>query len=145
MNSIYKDINAMNLIILTAEHSILAQTGRRVKLIVSEEITEGWEGEPMEALTIIANSIGMVYSDYSKPTKENRYVMLRVLGAYFIRTYYPNISLANIGKLLGYKDHTTVIHSLNSATRWLNNMDKDFMPLYNISLNAITQWLAPLS
>lgn len=135
-------INAINTIVNEAQQRIFHATGQKCKLIVAPDYDSEIKNDPVGMLTVVANALGLTMVDYHKASREKKYVELRILGSYYIRTYYPAVSLKETGKLVGHKDHTTVLHYLRTASDLLTSQDASFLEKNATVLNAITQWLA---
>lgn len=139
------EVNTINTIIAQAEREILAQTGLRIKLITINELLENEDPATVaishiKVLELIANSMGLLYSDYSNSNRRKRFVMLRQIGVMLLRQYYPSITYEAIGTL--YKqDHSSVINQHNVGDNLLQTQDELFCSYYNNALSAITQFL----
>lgn len=135
-------INKVNAIIRIAEHDIYAETGVKMRLMIAPQITgENELVDPYDLLSVVANSLGMLPTDYQYKSRQRQYVTLRMLGAYFLKVNRRDLSLQQIADLIGYKEHSMVMHCLETVQNYMDTQDKIFMYSYNKALNAVTQWL----
>lgn len=139
-----KEINTVNYIIARAEQEIFASTGTRVQLLVAnplpEEVDYNNEEMGQKLLQLIADALGMRYSDYSLKGRAPKYVHLRQIGAYMIRMYVPKMTLKQIAQIFNC-DHTTVLHNLRQCENLLNTNDEIITTKYDTALQAVTQWI----
>jgi len=137
----FKTINSLNIIISRAEHEIFSTTGLRMKLLAigdDENIQADQYAEEM--LSVIANALGYLYADMKKKSRHKEYLHMRYLGAFFLKQYYPFMTLEEIGYLIGLGDHTSVLHALTQAKNLIDTSNEMFTPKYQKVLEAITQW-----
>lgn len=69
------------------------------------------EVTPTLIINVVAEHFGIKPEDISSKRRNSEFVIPRQIVMYLCR-YLTNISLSNIGKILGKKDHTTVIHGI---------------------------------
>lgn len=132
-------INAINAIACMAEKEILNQTGLNMRVIVVGARTEK---KIEDLLGIVANALGMTMADYGVSTKQRSYVDMRYLACYFLKQYYPEMTLADMAKLVGYKLHTDALNAIQMVERLKRTDGRGFRDVYDIVLNAVTQWEA---
>jgi chromosomal replication initiator protein len=63
---------------------------------------------------------GMHFDVFNTPNRREEYVAARFLFMYLVR-YDMKLNLKEIGRILGGRDHSTVIHGLNVAESWITN------------------------
>jgi hypothetical protein len=69
-------------------------------------------GRPAEILRTVARFYGVSVGDIKSPCRDRRLVIPRHHSMFRIAIDCPHLSYPNIGKLLGYRDHTTVLYSV---------------------------------
>ena len=67
---------------------------------------------------MVAEHFGVTAEDITSKKRNSEYVLPRQVTMYLCRNIL-DISLANVGKLLGKKDHTTVIHGIKNIEKEL--------------------------
>lgn len=81
---------------------------------------------------------GMHFDVFNTPNRREEYVAARFLFMYLVR-YDMKLNLKEIGRILGGRDHSTVIHGINVAESWVTN------PLFykreNKLINDTTRYL----
>ena len=70
---------------------------------------------PALIINVVAEHFGVKPEDITSKRRNSEYVQPRQVVMYLCNKYTDN-SLANIGKILGKKDHTTVIHGIKKVT-----------------------------
>ena len=63
-----------------------------------------------------------------KPNRTRERVIARQLICYFVRKYTQK-TLFEVGQLIGNRDHTTVIHSINTVNDFLDIKDRKFIKM----------------
>lgn len=76
------------------------------------------EVTPQLIINIVSEHFGVNPDDITSKKRNSEYVLPRQVVMYLCRTL-TETSLQNIGKLLGKKDHTTIIHGVNKITEEL--------------------------
>lgn len=71
---------------------------------------------------IICETTGVSLEKVRQKTRKREVVVTRQLIAYYGREY-TDLSLVKIGKIIGGKDHTTVLHSWNKVMEYLHSSD----------------------
>lgn len=84
-------------------------------------------------INTVAEVYGLRVSDVKGPSRCKREVNARRHVIHLLTEYRPDLSLPLIGKLLGGKDHTTVLHARNSWARWA--------PKYEAQILAVNEKL----
>lgn len=123
----------------TAQHTIRVKTGIKVSLMLCP--TYDMLHTPEQMLYRIAKALGMEAAAYRKRSRERSIVELRFIGAHFIRTYFPNVTLHQIAALFGGQDHSSVISGLMRANELLYVGDARFVEKYNAASRAVDMWL----
>jgi chromosomal replication initiation ATPase DnaA len=59
--------------------------------------------------------------------KKSDCVVYRRIYCYVARVIVPRYSLLQIGALVNYKEHSAVIHQIETAAAYIKNKDSDFM------------------
>jgi chromosomal replication initiator protein len=81
---------------------------------------------------------GMHFDEFNTANRKEEYVAARFLFMHLTR-YDMKLNLKEIGRILGGRDHSTVIHGLNVAESWITN------PLFykreNKLINDTTRYL----
>jgi hypothetical protein len=79
--------------------------------------------------------------DYDKLIKRNRtpeYVRRREIFAYITYNALKGIvSLQSIGEYLGGCDHSTIIHNIRNAQKWIEQNDFDFINQVQIAIDVV--------
>ena len=78
---------------------------------------------PELIIRVVAEHYGVNPEDITSKKRNSEFVLPRQVVMYLCRDL-TETSLANIGKLLGKKDHTTVIHGANKITDELNTNEE---------------------
>lgn len=79
---------------------------------------------PTLIINVVAEHFGVKPEDIVSKRRNSEFVQPRQVVMYLCNKYTEN-SLANIGKILGKKDHTTVIHGIKKVTAELE-INEDF-------------------
>jgi len=72
--------------------------------------------------------LGFEYDDIRRKNRKRELVIARQMVCYFLRKYTV-LTLADIGKIIGDRDHTTVIHGIDTVNNFLHIRDIGFMKL----------------
>lgn len=75
---------------------------------------------PSLIIDIVSEHFGVNPEDITSKKRNSEFVLPRQVVMYLCREL-TDTSLTNIGKLLGKKDHTTVIHGINKITEEINS------------------------
>jgi len=78
---------------------------------------------PTLIINVVAEHFGVRAEDITSKKRNSEFVLPRQVVMYLCRDLI-DISLVNIGKLLGKKDHTTVIHGINKITAEMDNNEE---------------------
>lgn len=81
------------------------------------------EVTPQLIIDVVAEHYGITSDDIVSKKRNSEFVLPRQVTMYLIRTLTAT-SLINIGKILGKKDHTTIIHGVNKITDEIQNNDE---------------------
>lgn len=68
-----------------------------------------------DVATFVAAKHGLTFDGLTSPRKVRHIVRPRQIAMYTIRRLCPHMSYPAIGRLLGKKDHTTVIHGIRKV------------------------------
>ncbi len=77
------------------------------------------EVTPALIINVVAEHFGVKVEDISSKKRNSEFVLPRQVVMYLCREL-TDTSFADIGKILGKKDHTTIIHGVNKITADLN-------------------------
>ena len=80
----------------------------------SKEIT------PSLIINVVSEHFGVKSEDITSKKRNSEFVLPRQIVMYLCREL-TDTSYVNIGKLLGKKDHTTIIHGVNKISAELEN------------------------
>ncbi len=89
----------------------------------------------------IAVALGMSPECYKMKSREREISELRFIGAHFLRTHFPKLTLHQIAALFGGQDHTSIINGLTRANNLIYTGDARFLEKYNAALKTINPWL----
>ena len=78
---------------------------------------------PILIIDMVAEHFGVTSADITSKKRNSEFVLPRQVVMYLCRDML-DISLANIGKVLGKKDHTTVIHGIEKIEKELSTNDE---------------------
>ncbi len=81
------------------------------------------EVTPNVIINVVAEHFGVKPEDITSKKRNSEFVQPRQVVMYLCREL-TETSFTNIGKLLGKKDHTTIIHGVNKITAELNNNEE---------------------
>lgn len=87
---------------------------------------------PADIVMAACDYYSVVLSSVQSKSRSSVLVRVRQQAAYISRKHYRH-TLKSISESINYKDHTTVIHSVNKAVIYVNN-DQDYL---NDILNII--------
>jgi hypothetical protein len=132
-------VNTVNTIVARAEADLLEATGIGLRLMVVGRIPP--DADALGMAQVICHALGFTLEDLKNGSRKQQYCHLRHLCCYFMKEYYPDLSLMAINRIMGRaQDHTTTIHSINYAKELIMHEDEIFLPKYEQCLQAITQW-----
>lgn len=132
-------INSAKTITRLAEKKIEKKTGMRVSLIAYTD--HHIARSPEKMMVLIADTLGMDKSAFTLRSRARPVVELRFLTAYFLRNYFPTITLCQISALFGGQDHTSIMNGLARTAMLLEVRDESFVSKYDQVLKAVNQWL----
>lgn len=124
------------------EDEIYQSIGKRIRLLVVPEIELSPEQDAPALLRVICSALKQDTADCFVKSRLAKYQHLRMLACYFIRQYFPSVGYKSIGELVGSIDHTTVIYYCKRVPELTDVRHVDFMPKYDVVLDAVTQWIA---
>lgn len=82
------------------------------------------EVTPSTIINIVAEHFGVKPEDITSKKRNSEFVLPRQIVMYLCYNMIDGISYMTIAKLLGKKDHTTVIHGVNKITSEINNNEE---------------------
>ena len=110
-----------------------------IRMLVSENymLRDIVKEEPID---ISKSDIFVAYMcSYYKTSIENSKPLFKQMISYFLRNSF-NMGLANIGKMLGYNDHTTVIYNIKYVTTAI-----ELQRVYTRDVLIHREWLRKLN
>ena len=78
---------------------------------------------PALIIEVVSEHFGVSAEDITSKKRNSEYVLPRQIVMYLCREM-TETSLVNIGKILGKKDHTTVLHGIKRVTEELTTNDE---------------------
>lgn len=87
----------------------------------------------------VCDYMNLDYNKFISPTRKREYVIPRQVAMYTIKNEFGNaVSLVEIGRCFGGRDHSTVIHGINCTIdaisikeKYVVNLSKEFERLIN--------------
>lgn len=92
--------------------------------------------ELLEILQKVCDASGIMPHDILSKTRKREVVIARQLFCYLTMTYY-NYTLVQVGRFLS-RDHSTVIHSVNAYTDYLQMKYKNETAIYEDAKNLLS-------
>lgn len=92
--------------------------------------------ELLEILQKVCDASGIMPHDILSKTRKREVVIARQLFCYLTMTYY-NYTLVQVGRFLA-RDHSTVIHSVNAYTDYLQMKYKNETAIYEDAKNLLS-------
>lgn len=92
--------------------------------------------ELLEILQKVCDASGIMPHDILSKTRKREVVIARQLFCYLTMTYY-NFTLVQVGRFLS-RDHSTVIHSVNAYTDYLQMKYKNETAIYEDAKNLLS-------
>lgn len=119
------------------EKRILKEHGLTVSLhpVFHAECSDVWN----EFLRVISDALGMDFELYRTKTRMKYAVYMRHIAAFLLREYYPKLSYPYIAKMFD-KDHTTVVHGVQTCKNLLDAKDTAMVSMYNAANEAVKKW-----
>jgi len=102
--------------ILTPE-LVRALLGQTNDMIIPQKLVK-----PKEILSAVANFFNLRLSEITGPKRDKKIALSRQIVMYLLRNDLK-ISLMDIGRLLGDRDHTTIMHGVGKITQLLPNSE----------------------
>lgn len=82
------------------------------------------------ATAFVLEQTGVSYTDLISPRRQAHLIAARALFVWIVKTYGPEfLSSPTIGKWLGGRDHTTILHAWTKTVPLLRERDPDFLLL----------------
>lgn len=101
-------------------------------------------GTPREMMRVICESIQEEEARYHDHSRKRDSVELRGIAAFMMRAHYKDLTLGEMGKLLGGEkayDHSTVSNLLKCVEDLIETHDNQFMNKYKRAELAVELWL----
>lgn len=100
---------------------------------------------PPQVLPLIAKSLNQSAYLYRVRSNEGEVVELKQIAAYILYKTYRNLSYNDIARLVGFADHTLIVHHFKKVRNYLHVKDEKFVPKYKKAFKAVRQWLEETS
>jgi chromosomal replication initiation ATPase DnaA len=132
-------------ILLTAENSISSILGKRIKLLPQEaegssKITPETIGQrDFQLRAIITHVTGIPWKQIESKSRKREIVLARQLYCVYAKQRLGDISLKSIGLAIGNRDHTTVIHSIQTVKDLLDTRHEAVMNLMDQINNMLLE------
>lgn len=81
-------------------------------------------------LQVVSNCTGIAPNKITGKCRKREVVTARFLVLRFMQVYLPFSSMKEKAELLGYKEHTAVLHGLQTASDLLQTKDRKFTEAY---------------
>jgi chromosomal replication initiation ATPase DnaA len=91
-------------------------------------------------LDAVESVVGMHFDDFNVKSRKDEFVIARFLTIHFIYTRM-SLSLKNIGRIFGDRDHTTIMHARDMADTWISH--SEIYKRENRLINDIARHLEP--
>ena len=79
-------------------------------------------------MKLVSTELGIKIADIKSKSRQKSTVFARSIAGYFLR-HYMGMSYATIGKVLGNRDHSTIMHSLNRIESGLLKNNTEIVPV----------------
>ena len=79
-------------------------------------------------IKLVSSELGIKIADIKSKSRQKSTVFARSIAGYFLR-HYMGMSYAMIGKVLGNRDHSTIMHSLNRIESGLLKNNTEIVPV----------------
>jgi chromosomal replication initiator protein len=115
---------------------VVYQTEKMSDLIINVGLIAQELGKPKSAFSItpfmyaIYEEFGVTIEDLASKCRSRKLVCIRQLYLYHYRTNAPLKSLKSIGDTVN-RDHSTVLHSMEVVSNYMEVKDEAFMEVYN--------------
>lgn len=123
-------------LIASVETALYLQFGIELRFEVCTLKLVADNDDMLEIMAIISQALGMTIDEYYTVSRRRKFVDLKCLTCYMIRSRHPQTTLAVIAKVLDL-DHTTIIHHLTRASNYLESKEPEFMVKYRIVNNIL--------
>ncbi len=126
-------------IIRFAEKQIFIKTGREFALELRD-----WAASKTEArmaIDVILEGMGYKLEALRLKYRGWHLVAARQIVCYLVRRYYPKTSLKELQNILGYADHTTVIHCVSVCRQRMVTGETNFMNLFSKAESTLKTWI----
>ena len=78
-----------------------------------------------EVIDLVAEVTGFTSIEIKSNWRKREVVLARFIVIYLVREMYgSSVTLVTLGKCLGGRDHSTVIHAINTLNDWINTKDR---------------------
>ncbi len=107
---------------------------------------QNWDRAPVfqvgpsaeEILAAICEVSGETKWDILGPRRNIRLARARQVACYLIKIHRPNMSFPHIGRFMGDRDHTTIMHAVRKVEDLLASGDEFTCTIYNTAQRALT-------
>ncbi len=123
----------------SAQQTIKNKTGMGVSVMLCP--THITLKTPERMLYKIAIALGMSPETYTMKNRARDIVELRFIGAYFLRMYFPEVTLHQIAAIFGGQDHSSIVSGIARTNALLYTGDTRFVEKYHRAVNAVEEWL----
>ena len=113
------------------ETKIMLLTGHRVQL-VGTVLKDDLESEMNRFVAEAATMLNIKYSLILSKTRNHKVVAARFTIAVGLTQRFPNATQMMIGKCVGYKDHSSVIHAREAVANMLKQQNVLYTKYYKI-------------
>lgn len=101
------------------------------------EMPEGLSSRKLvQIIRTVSHVLGVTPDDIVGPRRSRRYARPRQIVMFLSRDMCPHLSLPSIGRILGGRDHTTIIHGIRQVEALLDK-DPDFRVEFQKVLDAL--------
>jgi chromosomal replication initiation ATPase DnaA len=121
-----------------AEKQIKVHTGHELKLMVTDYVVP--EINHISLYETLLEHLCMTDEDIKGRNKQRSYTEARVICSMIIKKHYPELSLSQIGAIVG-KDHSTIVYHLQNGEVWLET-NESFKKKYNSVLHRVNLWIS---
>jgi chromosomal replication initiation ATPase DnaA len=111
-------------IVSTAEYQLKTISGFDIKVRLS---IPNKEVNLMRLQEEVCKEFDVTWNEISGKSRPHHIVTARFIRIYFMRNEL-GMKLKDIGKLLGGRDHTTIIHAISSINRFIETRDSAVYP-----------------
>lgn len=120
---------------INAIHQAFNQCAEDISQIIGGKVIISWIRKPAEKNVdelreIICSVFEMPWHKIESKYRYRELVSARHLFCWFMVNKIRSYTLVQIGELIGFRDHTSVIHSVRAADDFIATKDGQFYPYY---------------